>query len=153
MLLNSTKNSPVATGWNPRLLANWNGKKTFQKVRLTYKGPKLNVLIRDKISFVGGAHLTRGGRSCLWALYRWFWTTTRILHSVFEEGLRYWSRGLWESETRKFEYRTVYRGELTWPLGVEVGRRNQCGTTLRHGRGWGGCDIAVKVIHNYVQNP
>jgi len=29
-----------------------------------------NVLIRDKISFVGVAHLTRGGRSCSWALYR-----------------------------------------------------------------------------------
>jgi len=28
-------------------------------------------LIRDKISFVGVAHLTRGGRSCSWALYRW----------------------------------------------------------------------------------
>jgi len=25
---------------------------------------------RDKISFVGVAHLTRGGRSCSWALYR-----------------------------------------------------------------------------------
>jgi len=34
------------------------------------KGPKLNVLIHDKISFVGVAHLTRGGRSCSWALYR-----------------------------------------------------------------------------------
>jgi len=29
-----------------------------------------NVLIRDKISFVGVAHLTHGGRSCSWALYR-----------------------------------------------------------------------------------
>jgi len=27
-------------------------------------------LFRDKISFVGVAHLTRGGRSCAWALYR-----------------------------------------------------------------------------------
>ena len=27
-------------------------------------------MIRDKISFVGVAHLTRGGRSCSWALYR-----------------------------------------------------------------------------------
>jgi len=27
-------------------------------------------VIRDKISFVGVAHLTRGGRSCSWALYR-----------------------------------------------------------------------------------
>jgi len=35
MLLNSTKNSPVAAGWNPQLLANWIGKKTFQKVCLT----------------------------------------------------------------------------------------------------------------------
>ena len=38
------------------------------------EGPKLNVLIRDKISFVGVAHLgvahlTRGGRSCSMALY------------------------------------------------------------------------------------
>jgi len=30
----------------------------------------IDVLIRDKISFVGVAHLTRGGRSCSWALYR-----------------------------------------------------------------------------------
>jgi len=30
----------------------------------------INVLIRDKISFVGVAHLTRGGRSGSWALYR-----------------------------------------------------------------------------------
>jgi len=43
---------------------------TNQKIRLTSKGPKLNVVIRDKISFVGVAHLTRGGRSCSWALYR-----------------------------------------------------------------------------------
>jgi len=35
MLLNSTKNSLVAAGWNPQLLANWIGKMTFQKVRLT----------------------------------------------------------------------------------------------------------------------
>ena len=34
---NWTKNRPVA-GWNSRLLANWIGKKTFQKVRLTSKG-------------------------------------------------------------------------------------------------------------------
>ena len=34
------------------------------------KGPKLNVLIRDKILFVGVALLTCGGRSCSWALYR-----------------------------------------------------------------------------------
>jgi len=34
------------------------------------KGTKLNDLIRDKISFVGVAHLTRGGRSCWCALYR-----------------------------------------------------------------------------------
>jgi hypothetical protein len=34
------------------------------------KGPKLNVQIRDKILLMGVAHLTRGGRSCLWALYR-----------------------------------------------------------------------------------
>ena len=35
-------------------------------------GSKLNVLMRDKISFVGVAHLTHGGRSCSWAFYRWF---------------------------------------------------------------------------------
>jgi len=29
-----------------------------------------HVLIRDKISFVSVAHLTRGDRSCSWALYR-----------------------------------------------------------------------------------
>ena len=28
------------------------------------------IMIRHKISFVGVAHLTRGGRSCSWALYR-----------------------------------------------------------------------------------
>ena len=33
--LNSTKNSPVAAGWNPQLIANWIGKITFQKIRLT----------------------------------------------------------------------------------------------------------------------
>jgi len=34
--LKSTKNSPVAAGWNPQLLANWiEKKKTFQKIRLT----------------------------------------------------------------------------------------------------------------------
>ena len=70
-LLNSTTNSPVAAGWNTQMLTNWIWTKTFQKVRLTQKGPKLNVLIRDKISFVGVTHLTRGGRSCSWALYRW----------------------------------------------------------------------------------
>jgi len=37
MLLSSTKNSPLAAGWNRQLLANWIGKKTFQKVRLTWK--------------------------------------------------------------------------------------------------------------------
>jgi len=35
MLLNSTKISPVAAGWNPQLLAYWIGKNTFQKVCLT----------------------------------------------------------------------------------------------------------------------
>ena len=29
--LNSTKNSPVAAGWNPQLLANWIGKKRLSK--------------------------------------------------------------------------------------------------------------------------
>ena len=36
MLLNSTKNSPVADGWNPHLLANWIGNKTFQEVVYVY---------------------------------------------------------------------------------------------------------------------
>ena len=49
MFLNSTKKSTVAAGRNRQLLANWIGLITFQKVRLTCKGPKLNVLIRDKI--------------------------------------------------------------------------------------------------------
>ena len=31
------------------------------KLSVTYKGPKPNVLIRDKISFVGVAHLMRRG--------------------------------------------------------------------------------------------
>jgi len=34
------------------------------------KERKLNVLIRDKISFVGVAHWTHGSRSCSWVLYR-----------------------------------------------------------------------------------
>jgi len=45
-------------------------KKDFPKGTFDLKGAKLNVLICDKISFVGVAHLTRGGRSCSWALYR-----------------------------------------------------------------------------------
>jgi len=56
--------------YNSRLLAKWISQKTFQKVCLTWKGPKQNILIRDKISFVGVSHLTRGDRSCSWALYR-----------------------------------------------------------------------------------
>jgi len=67
------------------VVANWIGKKTFQKIRLTYKVSKLNVLIRDKISFVGVVHLTRGGRSCLWALYRCtcpFFVMNRCLFNV-----------------------------------------------------------------------
>ena len=71
MLLNSTKNSLVAAGWNRQLLANWIATwKDFPKGTLYRKGLKLNVFIRDKISFVTVAHLTRGGCSCLWALYR-----------------------------------------------------------------------------------
>ena len=35
VLRHSTKNSPVAAGWNLQLLANWIGKKTCQKVSLT----------------------------------------------------------------------------------------------------------------------
>ena len=46
-----------------------NRGKDFPKGMFDSKGPKLNVLIRDKISFVGVAHLTHGGRSCSWALY------------------------------------------------------------------------------------
>ena len=45
-------------------------EKDFPKGLFDLKGPKLNVLIRDKISFVSIAHLTSGGRSCWWALYR-----------------------------------------------------------------------------------
>jgi len=45
-------------------------EKDFPKGTFDLKGPELNVLIGDKISFVGVAHLTRGGRSCSWALYR-----------------------------------------------------------------------------------
>jgi len=44
-------------------------EKDFPEGTLDLKGTKLNVLIRDKISFVGVAHLTSGGRSCSWALY------------------------------------------------------------------------------------
>ena len=45
-------------------------KKDVPKGTFDRKGPKLNVLICDKIVFVGVAHLTRGGRSCSWAPYR-----------------------------------------------------------------------------------
>ena len=69
MLLHSTLNSSVSACWNPQLLANWIGKKTFQKGTFDLKGPKLNVLIRDKISFVGVAHLTRGDVILIWRLY------------------------------------------------------------------------------------
>ena len=34
-------------------------------------------LICDTILFVGVAHLTRGGRYCSWALYRWRGTLAR----------------------------------------------------------------------------
>jgi len=44
--------------------------KDFPKGTFDLKEPELNVPIRDKISFVGVAHLTRGGRSCSWALCR-----------------------------------------------------------------------------------
>jgi len=44
-------------------------EKDFPKGTFDLQGPKLNVLIRDKIYFVGIAQLTRGGRSCSWALY------------------------------------------------------------------------------------
>jgi len=67
--LNSTKNRPVA-GWNSWLLARWIEKKDFPNGTFDLKGPKLNVLIRDKISFDSVAHLMRGDRSCLCALYR-----------------------------------------------------------------------------------
>ena len=59
---------------------NWIGMKDFSKGTFDLERPKLNVLIRDKILFVGVAHLTRGGRfflralyrrSCSWALYRY----------------------------------------------------------------------------------
>ena len=39
-------------------------KKDFPKGTFDLKGPRLNVVIRDKISFVGVAHLTRSDRSC-----------------------------------------------------------------------------------------
>ena len=45
-------------------------KVIFPKAPLTKKGPQLNVLIHDKISFLHVAHWTRGCRSCSWALYR-----------------------------------------------------------------------------------
>jgi len=35
-----------------------------------YKWHLSSFVIRDKISFVGVAHIMRGGRSCSWALYR-----------------------------------------------------------------------------------
>jgi len=62
MLLNSTKNYPVARELDR--------EKDFPKGTFNLKGTKLNVLIRDNILFVGVDHLTCGGRSCSWALYR-----------------------------------------------------------------------------------
>ena len=44
-------------------------EKDFPKRTFDLKGTKLNVPIRGKISFVGVAHFTCGGRSCLWVLY------------------------------------------------------------------------------------
>ena len=62
----------LLAGWNSRLLANWIEKKDFPKDTFDLNGPKINVLIRDKISFVGAAHLTRGRRSCSWELLSLF---------------------------------------------------------------------------------
>ena len=44
-----------------------NREKDSTKWSFDLKGPKLNVLICDKISFEGVAHFTRGSRSCSWA--------------------------------------------------------------------------------------
>ena len=86
-LLNSTQKSPVATGWD-RQVRELDRKKDLPKGTFNLKGPKRNVLIRDKISFVGVAHLTRGGRSCLWALYRFTksnsWCIQVLMHSTLE---------------------------------------------------------------------
>ena len=46
------------------------------------EGPELNVLIRDKISFVGVAHLMCGGRSCSWVLYRSHQLCDHLWHLV-----------------------------------------------------------------------
>ena len=45
--------------------------KRLSKRYVDLKRPKLNVFIREKMSFVGVAHLMRGGRSFSWALYRY----------------------------------------------------------------------------------
>jgi len=67
MLLKSTKNRPAEIQPFAREL-DW--KKDFWKGSFDLKGPKLNILIRDKISFMGVAHLTRGGKILLVGLYR-----------------------------------------------------------------------------------
>jgi len=66
---NSTKNSPVACGKKSLAVRELDQKKDFPKRTFDLKGPKLNVFIRGKILFVGVAHLTHSGRSCLWVLY------------------------------------------------------------------------------------
>ena len=53
-----------------RAISELDRTKDFPKGTYDLKGSELNVLIRQKISFVGVAHLTRGDRSCSWALYR-----------------------------------------------------------------------------------
>jgi len=58
-------------------------EQVFPKGTFDLNGPKINVLVRDKISFVGVAYLTRGGRSCSWALYRLKYSyTLHLSHTV-----------------------------------------------------------------------
>ena len=49
-----------------RQVSNAHERDPITKCTFGMKGPKPNVFIRDKISFVGVAHLKRGGRSCSW---------------------------------------------------------------------------------------
>jgi len=68
MFLNLTKNRLVAEGLKQPAALELDRRTDFPNGTFDLKGPKLNVLICDKILFVGVAHLTHGGRSCSWAL-------------------------------------------------------------------------------------
>ena len=69
--VNSTKNSTVDSLAFVAFCARIESRERLSKFTVDLKGPKLNVLIRDRISFVSASHLTCVVRSCSMSLYRY----------------------------------------------------------------------------------